>query len=207
MSHTIMSIPPGVRTERLRILRGVFGAIREHYRKRQPEAENVVWFGGQSEALACLDRHWEFCVQNVKDVHSWITQDVNGEIDWHKIVAMTQCNILKVLPLTFDDNNTSRDGDYKLNADYAFLCSFETMVSWCERWHKIHLLKFDSQRFPYLFSNKEEEANFKQRQYDISVAMLPNKIPLSFSLLSEVSGVWSGIGDQILKNHDKNRKR
>ena len=207
MNHAIMSILPGAKTERHQILCDVFETMRQHYRQYRRSTEKFVWLGGQSGALERLDRHWEYCVQNVKDVRSWIDQDGNGEIAWHKIVAITQCNILQVLPLTFDDKSVSRSKDYILNTNYAFLFNLKSMADWCEHTRNASLLEFDSRFLSCPFSPKEEYSKFLQKQSSLFVSMLHNQP--SLDSLSKVSRLWADTGDQILTamSQNENRKR
>jgi len=199
-----MSIPRDVRAERRSLLCSVFEHLKELYRTQRRGRKNITWSGGQSGALEHLDCHWEHCVQKVYGVYDWLTQGVDGEIEWHKIIAMTQCNILKELPLTFDDKKTSKGEEYKLNAVYAFSFGLGTMKSWLTRWYEARLLEFDADFFIRPFSNTKEWADFQQKQHELCVSMLHDKP--SFSLLFVTSKLWSDIGQWGLTTMRQSKK-
>ena len=187
-----MSMRPEVQSERRRLLCSVFEILKERYQKQEHDRKKVAWSGGQSGALDNLDRQWDFYVQSLPSVQSWLSEGADGEIEWYKIVAMTQYNILEMMPVTFDEKNSPKGKDYKLNVEYAFLFGWGTMESWYRRWYELRLLEFDTNAFARSFNSTKEGLTFKQKHHGILVDMLNNKP--SFPPLLMTSQLWFNTG-------------
>jgi len=187
-----MSMRSEVQAERRRLLCSVFETLKERYQKRQHGRKKVAWSGGQSGALDNIDRQWGYYVQNLPGVQSWLNEGAGGAIEWYKIVAMTQYNILETMPVTFDEKNFPKGKDYGLNVEYAFLFGWGTMESWHRRWYELQLLEFDTNSFARSFNSTKEGLTFKQKHHDLLVYMLNNKP--SFPSLLMASQLWFDAG-------------
>ena len=187
-----MNIPPRVRAERRRMLCSVFECLKKYYIKQPQGRKKIAWSGGRGGALDDLDHQWDSYVQKLSGVRAWIMQGTDGEIEWHKLIAMTQYNILETLPLTFDDKDTSNAKNYRLNVDCAYLFGLGTMQSWYERWYEVRLLEFDIESFMHTFTNTKQGLAFKQKHHELLVSMLGNKP--SFPSLFMASQLWSDVG-------------
>ena len=186
-------MPSEVQAERRRLLCSVFEVLKERYKKQIHGRKKIAWSGGQNEALDNLDLQWERYVYELPGVQAWLNRSTDGGIEWFKIVAMTQYNIVETMPVTFDEKNYSKGKDYKLNTEYALLFGLGAMVSWYRRWHELHWSDFDSNSFAYSFLNSTEGQAFRKKHHDLLMSMWNNKP--SFPSLFMAAQQWSDAGE------------
>ena len=156
-----MAIPPEVRLARIKIWRDVFVLLQERYRN---VGQSVGWSGGQDVAHNALNRLWEQYAQDVEDVREWLMEDGDHRIDRHKIIALTQLNILELQPLVFTDGNASGDAKYRLNVNFAHLFGLQFIV----RWNEVHRPDtFFAEPFLYPFIHTKEGLDFQQEHFKL----------------------------------------
>ena len=173
-----MAIPPEVRLARIKIWRDVFALLQERY---QREGKAINWSGGQEAAQSALDRLWERYERDVEDVREWLMDNGDHRIDRHKIIALTQLNILELQPLVFVEDNATDDEKYELNVHFAYLFGLQFLV----RWNEVHRRDaFFPEPFLYPFIHTKEGKDFQQEHFKL--LMRRRKQPISLFWASQL---------------------
>jgi len=165
-------IPHEVKTARLEMLSDTFDKLQERYRK---ERQTIGKRGSQSGFETCLDSLWEQYAQDVEDVRLWLMQDANNRVDRHKIIALTQRNILESQPLFFIGNGATTDKTYRLNVNYAHLFGLQFIARWNEIYYPA---PFNVQAFCYPLAHSEEGVIFQQEHLKLLMSHSREPIPL-----------------------------
>ena len=165
-------IPHEVKTARLEMLSDTFDKLQERYRKEQ---QKIGKQSSQSGFETCLDRLWEQYVQDVEDVRLWLMQDESNRLDRHKIIALTQRNILESQPLFFIGNGATADETYRLNVNYAHLFGLQFIARWNEIYYPA---PFNVKAFCYPLTHTEEGRVFQQEHLKLLMSHSRESIPL-----------------------------
>ena|GEM_PF-4639204 len=165
-------IPLEVKNARLEMLGDTFDKLQERYRKEQ---QKIGKQGSQSGFETCLDRLWERYAQDAEDVRRWLMQDENNRIDRHKIIALTQRNILEVQPLVFTEDTATEDDTYRLNVNYAHLFGLHFIARWNELYYPA---PFHTKAFFFPLIHTEEGRTFQQEHLKLLMSHSRETIPL-----------------------------
>jgi len=171
-------IPHEVKTARLEMLSDTFDKLQERYRK---ERQSIGKRGSQSGFEPRLDSLWEQYAQDVEDVRLWLMQDENNRVDRHKIIALTQRNILESQPLFFVGNGASADETYRLNVNYAHLFGLQFIARWNEIYYPA---PFNTEAFFYPLTHTEEGRIFQQEHHKL--LMLDSRESISLFWASQL---------------------
>ena len=120
-----MAISPEAKFPRIQMLRSVFDQLQIRYQKQH---QKITWSARQDDILISLDQLWDRYVQDLEDVRRWLMEDTKNKIDRHKVIALTQYDILEIQPLAFADGGISADETYRLNVNYAYLFGLQFLI-------------------------------------------------------------------------------
>jgi hypothetical protein len=173
-----MTIPTEIRRSRTAIWHGVFAQLQERYRK---ENQTIGWSCGQKAAYTALDNLWEHYARDVEDVREWLMEEGDHRIDRHKIIALTQLNIIELQPLVFVESNASDDDRYRLNVHFAHLFGLQFITRWNEVYRSD---TFFTESFLYPFIHTKEGRDFQHEH--LKLLMRRCKQPVSLFWASQL---------------------
>ena len=171
-----MAISPEAKFPRTQMLRSVFDQLQIRYQQQK-----ITWSARQDNILISLDQLWDRYVRDLEDVHRWLMEDVKNKVDRHKVIALTQYDILETQPLVFADNSASADENYRLNVNYAHLFGLHFLTRCNEIYYPA---PFCADTFLYPLIHTEDGRAFQQEHYKL--LMLHSKQPIALFWCSQL---------------------
>jgi hypothetical protein len=155
-----MAISPEAKFPRVQMLRSVFDQLQIRYQKLN---RKIAWSTRQDEVLINLDRLWDRYVQDLEDVRRWLMEDANNKVDRHKVIALTQYDILELQPLVLTDA-VSADENYRLNVNFAYLFGLQFLTRCNEIYYRA---PFYTKVFLHPITHTEAGQAFQHEHYKL----------------------------------------
>ena len=173
-----MAISPEAKFPRTQMLRSVFDQLQIRYQKQR---QTITWSARQDDVLISLDQLWDRYAKDLEDVRRWLMEDVNNKIDRHKVIALTQYDILETQPLVIADGSTSADENYRLNVNYAYLFGLQFITRCNEIYYPA---PFFTDVFLHPLIHTEDGQAFQQEHHKL--LMLHSERPIALFWCSQL---------------------
>lgn len=124
-----MEITPQSKFARIPVLRQTFDFLADYYRQK-----NIVigWRKDHSGNQFSPEYLWDRYALDVEAVRIHLMQSTESRLDRHKIIALTEMNILDIQPLTFLGDGFTKKDCFRLNAEYALYFGIQYLTRWNE---------------------------------------------------------------------------